>query len=194
MICHQYKTIFIHIPKTAGTSIESMFGKVQIKNQNYFTEIKEPGKHWTVKQSQEKYEEFFSDYYKWTVVRNPWEKELSAYLMMRNQVKFRHMSFKTFLKEVTIPSALNSNSPVFKKQMDFLMIDGDIFVDQIIRYEYLEDGWASICKKINKPYQKLNELRRLSKKPTSEYYDQECIDIVSKLRQDDINFLKYDLP
>ena len=50
-----------------------------------------------------------------------------------------------------------------------------------------------ICQKINKPYQKLNHLRKAKPKLTiKEAYDQECIDIVADLRKDDIEFLGYD--
>lgn len=194
MICHKYKIIFVHIPKTAGTSMESMFGKVEIKNQNYFTEMTQPGKHWTVQKCQEEYPEHFNSYYKWTIVRDPWHREVSIYNMMRNQIKYRHMSFKQFLKEVTVPQVKDDKLPVFKNQIKYITIDGDIHLDKIIRYEYLEEGWKQICKSIGKEHQKLNRLRHLTKEPISNFYDQESIDIVSEIRKEDIKFLKYDMP
>ena len=122
MICHEFKTIFIHIPKTAGTSVESMFGKVQIKNQNYFIETNEPGKHWGAEFLQEKYSEYFNEYFKWTIVRNPWEREVSLYNMLKNQVRYRHMDFHTFLNEVTIPAIKENNQAVFSDQINYLSI------------------------------------------------------------------------
>ena len=65
-------------------------------------------------------------------------------------------------------------------------------MNKIVRYENLEIEWKNICKKISKRYEPLLHLRKIKKKPISEYYDQECIDIVAEIRQDDIDYLKYD--
>jgi hypothetical protein len=194
VICHKYKTIFTHIPKTGGTSVESMFGVVKIKNQNYFKEELNKEKHWTIQDYSNEYSGQFDLYYKWTIVRNPWEKELSAYNMAKNQVRFRHLSFKDFLREVSIPQAVAGTAILFKNQTEYFMTNENVSVDQIIRHENLEASWKNICLAIGKDYEELPFLRHLTKKPLSEYYDQECIDLVAQLRKQDIEFLNYDMP
>ena len=193
MICHKYKTVFIHIPKTAGTSVEAMFGFVKIKNQNFFIEeLKE--KHWNAEQIKNKYGGYFDEYFKWTIVRNPWDREVSLYNMMKRQRRFLGMEFKEFLKKVVIPGKETKEKKVFQDQVDFLTIEDEVSVDQIVRYEYLESGWKQVCSTINKPEEKLKHLRNLSEGSFELQYDQESIEIVYKLRKADIEFLKYDMP
>lgn len=194
MICHKHKTVFIHIPKTAGTSVEAMFGFVKIKNQNFFKEMGVEGKHWNAKQIKEKYAGYFDEYFKWTIVRDPWEREVSLYNMMKNQRRCRGMDFKTFLNEITIPAIENGKRKVFDDQIKYFTIDDNIYVDKIVRYEHLEKGWSQVCKQINKPVKKLEHLRYLGKTPFTEMYDEETLEIVHKLRKADIEFLKYDMP
>ena len=199
MISRDFKTIFVHIPKTAGTSVEAAFGKIQME-QKYFKEFG-IGKHFSASKMKEDNQDIFEEYYKWTIVRNPWERDLSMYNMMSKGIKFRHMNFKEFLKKVTTPNVeklkishkTNTELNLFSDQRSFFLDDdGSILMNKIVRYENLEIEWKNICKKINKRYEPLPYLRRIKKKPISEYYDQECIDIVAKIRQDDIDYLKYD--
>ena len=199
MISRDFKTIFVHIPKTAGTSVEAAFGKIQME-QKYFKEFG-IGKHFSASKMKEDNQDIFEEYYKWTIVRNPWERDLSMYNMMSKGIKFRHMNFKEFLKKVTTPNVeklkishkTNTELNLFSDQRSFYLDDdGSILMNKIVRYENLEIEWKNICKKINKRYEPLPYLRRIKKKPISEYYDQECIDIVAKIRQDDIDYLKYD--
>jgi hypothetical protein len=192
MICHKNKTIFIHIPKTAGTSVESMFGFVKLfKNSRKFEE-KVPGKHLFLSQIYEDKPFLLHKYFIWTIVRNPWEREYSYYNMAKNQLRYRHMDFKQFLKEVVLLGRKN-NTQVFADQLKFITLDDDIAVNKIIRYENLESGWEEVCRQIKKPYEKLNHVRKAKPKLTiKEAYDQECIDIVADLRKDDIEFLGYD--
>lgn len=199
MISRDFKTIFVHIPKTAGTSVEAAFGKIQME-QKYFKEFG-IGKHFSASKIKEDNPDIFEEYYKWTIVRNPWERDLSMYNMMSKGIKFRHMNFKEFLKKVTVPNVgklkishkTNKELNLFSDQRSFFLDDdGSILMNKIVRYENLEIEWKNICKKISKRYEPLPHLRKIKKKPISEYYDQECIDIVAEIRQDDINYLKYD--
>ena len=65
MIDHQRKVIFIHIPKTAGISIYNMMR--YSGSQNHKTRLD--------------YEE---DYFSVRVVRNPWDRLVSAYSYVKN--------------------------------------------------------------------------------------------------------------
>ena len=63
------KCIFIHIPKAAGTSVLAALGKTKEKGRDHVS--------WQVykKASSRK----FARYYKFTFVRNPYDRALSAY-------------------------------------------------------------------------------------------------------------------
>ena len=193
MICHKHKTVFIHIPKTAGTSVEAMFGFVKIKNQNFFKD-EQAEKHWNAEQIKNKYGGYFEEYFKWTVVRNPWDREISLYNMMKRQRKFLGIEFKTFLNKVVIPGKKTREKRIFQDQIDFFTIEDEVSVDQIVRYEYLKSGWRQICSTINKPEEKLEHLRNLSQGSFELQYDQESIEMVADIRKKDINFLNYDMP
>ena len=196
MISHDFKTIFVHIPKTGGTSIEAMFGFAEYDKFGLLTKDKVgKGKHWGAKEYYQYWEDFYKDYFKFTVVRNPWERDLSLYNMMKGQVKYRHLNFKQFLQRV-IKKNLEFEHPkfrniVFRNQVDYLMHEGAIHVDRIIRYENLNQAWPQICKNIKKPFEPLVHLRKAKKRSIMEYYDQESIKLVAELRQKDIEFLNY---
>src|SRR5215472_5491948 len=67
MINHQYRCIFIHIPKTGGKSIQGFFG---VAWQNH----KDLARY-----AQELEPDIFEGYYKFAVVRNPWDRIVSDY-------------------------------------------------------------------------------------------------------------------
>tara|TARA_A100000164_G_scaffold339938_1_gene335377 strand:- start:228 stop:815 length:588 start_codon:yes stop_codon:yes gene_type:complete len=73
MISDKHKIIFIHIPRTSGTSIESAFK---------FNMDKVGGKH--LKASEIKRNignDKWNNYFKFSIVRNPWERFVSMYSM-----------------------------------------------------------------------------------------------------------------
>ena len=74
MISKNLKCIYIHIPKTGGMSIESMLGEDLKKIHQSSIKIK----HGTPKEW--KYSKYWEYYYKFTFVRNPWDRVVSAYL------------------------------------------------------------------------------------------------------------------
>jgi len=194
MISHDFKTIFFHVPKTAGTSIETSFGFVKKAKSGHTKLYAEYGlngeKHFTAEDYKLKYPKEFEEYYKWTIVRNPWERELSFYLMQIKGAKYRHMSFLEWLEAVPVRE---HGQGVQKDQVDYFMIDGEIVVDDIYRFENLQISWRTVLNKINKEPIKLNWARnsKISRQSKLNYFNQKSIDLIAELRQRDIELLNY---
>jgi hypothetical protein len=74
MISHKHKCIFVHIPRTAGSSIEKM-----ICGKDWWS-IDAKTKHITASTSKEIYSEYWDDYFKFAFVRNPWSRAASLSL------------------------------------------------------------------------------------------------------------------
>ena len=93
MVNHKHKYIFIHIPKTGGTSIESALNiKQKHKDHEYYKkELKQ-----------------YTDFFVFTIVRNPFDRSVSDYKWATNtkypcpakelKEMFMNKSFKYFLK------------------------------------------------------------------------------------------------
>lgn len=122
MISHKHKCIFIHIPKTAGTSINSFFHPgvaFHYNNPDYerlfgwCSKRKLHMQHATAKQLLETElitEEEWKTYFKFTFVRNPWDRAYSDYLFIQDFSGIKG-SFKSFLnKEKEFKHILTDNS------------------------------------------------------------------------------------
>jgi hypothetical protein len=114
MISHKLKFIFIHIPKTSGNSL-SLFLKYFIDNKvmqrsslmgkkqgiDIFCEkTKKNIKHKKITYYKNNYGEKINDYFKFTIVRNPYDRILSFYFWHKgknNQV-FDRNEFINFIK------------------------------------------------------------------------------------------------
>lgn len=71
MISHEHRLIFIHIPRTAGTSFEKwILGKDQ-------WQINPAEKHLTAAQAKEVYSKHWKNYWKFTILRKPEDRFIS---------------------------------------------------------------------------------------------------------------------
>ena len=73
MISHKHQCIFIHIPRTGGTSIEHWFLNHTMGNKNL------PLKHLTAPQAKLIYKDYWNDYYKFSIIRNPYNRFVSMF-------------------------------------------------------------------------------------------------------------------
>lgn len=71
MISHKFKCIFIHIPRTGGSSIEKM-----LVGRNWWG-VDKRTKHLTASQAKSIYRPFWDDYFKFSFVRNPYDRAAS---------------------------------------------------------------------------------------------------------------------
>jgi len=71
MISHELKCIFIHIPRTAGSSIET-----SLVGQDWW-KVEPKTKHLIASQAKKIYSKYWDDYFKFSFVRNPYSRMLS---------------------------------------------------------------------------------------------------------------------
>lgn len=209
MISHKYKCILIHIPKTAGTSIENViWPDVEARTENdlwmgfidkYHNKYQTGGlQHLTCSQIKEEIgEELYNSYFKFAVVRNPWDKAVSQYLYMIEKQKYlrkfigmnKWTSFKKYLQLIKKKKHVQ-----WMKQKEFLFdSDGSLGVDVIIRFEDLTTQFESIATQLGLTEIQLPHANKSKKDRMhySSYYDQETINMISEMYQEDIDQFDY---
>ena len=77
MIIEEYKTIFVHIPKNAGTSICRCFNNLSTY-------------HETIYDFKDVFPYEYNSYKKFAVVRNPYDRMLSWYAYLKRSMKIEH--------------------------------------------------------------------------------------------------------
>lgn len=172
VVCHEKKCIFIHIPKTAGTSIEQ-FIRDNGKNNLLFIGVRNNRslQHLTANELKIMIPYIYKKYYKFSIVRNPYDKLLSEYYWNPSiNIGYKSgKSKKDFLKNVT---EIVQNQKYFNNiyndhfipQYNFLFYNNKLLVNQLFKYEDLE--WVSIFlkKKLkitrNFPYLNKNDIEK----------------------------------
>jgi len=190
-IIHDHKIIFIHIPKTGGTSIESCFNMKMLNKKNmYGTYNKQEFTHFTAKDIKASIDEnIWKEYTKFTIIRNPYDKMISEWKRIVGNLKDEPNQFKNWLKKVRIPKDhKNKNTTHFTKQVDFVLEKNKEIVDKIFRFENYEEVTNFIKIKTNKIVPHAN---RSTHKHYSYYYDEEAKNILENLYKEDLDYFGY---
>jgi len=198
MILKSNKIIFVHIPKTGGTSVEvTMNGRGE----------PEPTKHLTIQQLKDHAVQHlthdWNDYHKFTIVRNPWDCMVSWW-KWRSTICKRLTpeeyiaadtpeSFKTFITSFPDLVPGNPHIPGGRTYMDYIAIDDEIEVDTILRFENLQSDWSRLVEKLKLPYnKKLPYVNKTQRRHYSCYYDEFTIDLVNKKFHKEIDIFNYE--
>ena len=189
----EHRCIMVHIPKCAGNSVcKGLFGDYSCG-------------HMSLKRYQIMFGPLeFKAYFKFTVVRNPYDRLVSAFLFMKKggnneqdrRWAERHLSpyadFDAFVKgwvnRKNIWSGLH-----FRPQSSFICLEKNRpGLDFIGYYENLEADFAFICRKLQLKATLLQANRNLSReKDYREYYTDEARKIVAQVYADDLQVLGY---
>jgi len=201
MISHEHRLIFIHLQRTGGTAIEKFFVK---KDQ---WKIEKDRKHLLASQAKKIYKDYWNDYFKFTIVRDPWARTLSMLkfgewlgLKKTNQGKINLDKWKikysvnnTNVILETDQRFYNHNQLFnkekhFEKQVYLNILDEEL--DFIGNYDDLNECMNHIYEKNNL---KLN-FGNFFKKPNisyEQYYTEETKQQVYDLYENDIKFFNF---
>lgn len=201
IISHKHKFIYFKSRKTAGTTIE-VFLSAYCGEKDIITRIGEDGSngykwhvprnnnnfynHDTVSSVYEKIKNktIFKDYFKFTSVRNPWDKMVSMYHWLYKADNKRN--FESWLMSCD----WNKNTLT-----QFYKLNNKIIVDEFIKYENLKEDIINICDIIgisfNEKY--LLHLKRKAKKDRNykDYYTEKTKKKVEEKFKSEIIDLNY---
>jgi len=198
--------IFVHIPKCAGTSIE----KALIPIVSDYTDFKDfcekertkfwlPGNKGLQHSKIRRYGQCFNlnEYFKFTFVRNPWDRAISQILYLRAKNGSSTFSGNNFKNHLKIYCSSNKNvqgHDLGACQLDYLLDDsGKLSVDFVAKFESLLPDFKTICSNLNIntiPYLPhiFNSFRN---RHYSTYYDMESKEWIRVRFAKDIEFFGY---
>jgi len=174
MIIEEHKTIFIHIPKNAGTAIETLFCNSSFKIQ--------PDKHANIHEVKRKFPNIYDSYSKFTIIRNPYDKMVSWYFYLKRNLGENHevLKFNEWIKD---PSQFwHADDPIHFLDPQYTWIDDTV---EIIKFENLN-------KELNEFFGKNIDLPIINKSNHdhySTYYNRESLDVIYDRYKED--FKKY---
>jgi hypothetical protein len=136
--------------------------------------------------------EQYKSYYKFTFVRNPWERAFSWYKnVMRDEIhKSNHkikenLSLKYFLRRYAGRGMLRPQTYWIKS------FNGGINLDYIGRFENITEDFNKICSDMHIPQVKLPHKVKGSNGDYRDHYDEEAINIVKFVYKEEIEKFNY---
>jgi len=135
----------------------------------------------------------FDKMFKFTIVRNPWDRAVSAFHYLRNtgaECVGSDENFSEFVKTRFRKDSIKIDRH-FHHQYPNAEFNGKVFVDFIGRFERINEDWSIIAKKIDASPDLPHENKSVHK-PYQHYYDdKEVFEIVSEVYRRDIELFEY---
>lgn len=183
-VSHKKKFIYFHNPKAAMTSLAKslresdaeMLPSVNIWDRHYISGMKDP---------------MYDEYFKFSFVRNPWARSVSAY---QNIYYDRFENFKEFVQFVNRQNVKHNNTNQHLQSQSFLIPVGKL--DYIGRIETIEDDFKKLCDKLNINGAQLFHMNKSKGKVIEhenyrDYYTLDTQQTIASKYADDVNNFGY---
>jgi len=213
-ISHEHRCVFVHIPKTAGTSIEQalgMYGNWEVEDRHALFGLISSGilldkgflssflQHLTYPQILSLYQKGeIADYFSFSVVRNPWDRMVSAYSSLDTHlistaraqgIDLERLTFAEFLEQSTIIKHIH-----LLPQHEFITDDsGRQLVDFIGRFETFTTDFALICDRLGVNSALPHANRSVTRKDFDyrQYYSRKSRRLIEEIYAMDIELFGY---
>jgi hypothetical protein len=189
MISHKHKWAWVAINKTATTSLSSVLVRKSVpanKSQKHQTLLEI---HDILTQQQ------FDEYFKFSFVRDPWDRIVSLYLYRTRRRRNRRIGFEDWLKKQH-DIIQRGGGDKFTAPQTFWLKDnsGVINMNFIGKVENIDRDWSKVCRLMGIEYHKLPVLKKGRKNISKyrKYYTDTALLLHKKLYSEDIKFLDYE--
>lgn len=201
MISLRHGFLFVHIPKTAGNSIQNVLrdysedeivakgGQDGVERFEVRSAGRRLEKHSTLADYyRELGEEQAGALFKFACVRNPWDRMISFYFSPhRGEVKWSPRKFRQFVETEVRPLR------------DYFALGGEAAagrspfanVDFVIRFDRLNEDFAAVCRRIGIPQVELPVRNRSSRGGNAEYYDKPLSQFIAGRFADEIEWFGF---
>ncbi len=189
------KAIFVHVPKTGGTSIEQSLKE---------SPARVVGGHTTALGYQWKFPAEFAEYFTFAVMRHPAARFLSAWRYLRampvlpalNNAGIHECStFANWMEKLRGEAGLVEDIVHLHPQHRFVCDGhGGVLVDRLYRYEEIDTAWAEICVRLGlelQPLVRLNVSKALE--PTEGRITERQGEWIAEFYAEDFRLGGYDL-
>ena len=204
MIDIENKVLFVHVPKTAGTSVQNAIfvdDPLLSERKTLWTT------HTTLEEYSLKHKKLsLGKFFKFTVVRNPWDRLVSDYFHYKEQpvirrgkaIMGRDIAIQKYMPKSFEDFVMNNCYPVSKfrplrlrPQLAYLTLNGVVDMNFIARFENLEQDFKYIVEMLEKHGAKLPKVRASRHKHYTEYYNEETKALVAEKYKEDISYFGY---
>jgi len=194
-VCHERQIIFLHIPRCGGTSIEESFDLQ--KSDSLFGESMIDGRYMSVHHMTAQdllhaellTAETLDSYFKFTVIRDPFDRMASDYRWHRRHDysgEFSRLTFKEYLAKAE--TVIRENAFLdkryydhFRPMTDYCVSGGELTVDDVLRLDNIE-------KEIERLRPRLGDATLSHTNPSADYSElrtEENISMVYEIYQAD---------
>ncbi|WP_285164745.1 sulfotransferase family 2 domain-containing protein [Shewanella goraebulensis] len=197
MLSIKHQFLFIHLPKTAGNSIQNVLCEYSEDNKVCLNAIQDGVERFEIRSndpslhkhsSLQQYRDalapnLFDKLFVFTTVRNPWERMISFYFSPHRQMtEWNKDSFIQLVNSVaTLPELLSlKESRVWSEN-----------VNKVMRFEHLQHDFDSVCHDIGIPCAPLYVRNKSTRADYITYYDAELISLVREKFSEEIAFGDY---
>ena len=215
LISYSKNFLFVHIAKTGGTSVRAALRKYrwggwysiplwaasqvsQLTRPRHKLGLKFPRHAKAIAALEMLPTDVYQQFFKFTVVRNPWDLQVSSFHHIRREkpeVLEGVKTFEDFLKRKFDPDRpydymLDISA---ERQHEYIEnLRGQVIVDCIGRYETLQADFDTICDRIGIGRIALPHLRKATdRKDYRSYYTDELVDLVAQHYSRDLEVLDY---
>lgn len=224
IISHSRKFVFVHIPKNAGCSFENALIP-HLDESDLITDQMNYGKceelkpsfckiphHASLREIQDQSGEGFEKYFKFAVVRNPWDRMVSLFHFYKQLTEpggqlhgqkraalaqdrlggFREWVCSDDLVPNLNLTAESQNAHKSRLQSDWVVDEsGKVGVDFVAKFESLHDDFDTICNQVGIHDEKLPWKNASKHSDYKTYFDDETIEVVSRIFDEDLKRFDY---
>ena len=199
MISEKHRFIFIHVPKTAGNSIQNVLRnysedelvsslahqdgveRFSVRNRKYKTHKHSMLSDYKAAIPSELHDSLF----KFATIRNPWERMVSLFFSpAQGRTEWTRAEFLEL-----IHGAIPLRNWICAEPDAHGDLDRDM--DVLMRFERIDKDFETVCRKLNIQHDSLRVRNRSVHAHYSTYYDAELKDLVGQRFADEVAFGDY---